>query len=77
MIDYPPDMVVDLEEINQKLLRRGSVMTRAAHIDNGHEFRFIESDIVNIDDWIPQGEYNPHSVHPWFCLLYTSDAADE
>lgn len=26
----------------------------------------IENDmIVDIDDWIPEGEYNPHSVRPW------------
>lgn len=84
MIDYPPDMVVDLEKINQKLLRRESVMARAVHIDNGHEFRFIESDIVNIDDFIPEGEYNPHNVHPWLlhdhgftvCVVFASSLQD-
>ena len=29
------------------------------------DFRFDESDIVQMDDWIPAGEYNPHKVRPW------------
>lgn len=29
------------------------------------EIEFSETDVVNIDDWIPAGEYNPHNVRPW------------
>ena len=28
-------------------------------------FHFVDSDVVNIDDFIPAGEYNPHNVRPW------------
>lgn len=26
---------------------------------------FTDDDVVNIDDYIPAGEYNPHNVRPW------------
>jgi hypothetical protein len=29
------------------------------------EFRFDDEDVVNLDDWIPRGESNPHNVRPW------------
>lgn len=29
------------------------------------EITFSDSDVVNKDDFIPQGEYNPHNVRPW------------
>lgn len=29
------------------------------------EFSFSDSDIVDIDNWIPQEESNPHNVRPW------------
>ncbi len=29
------------------------------------EIKFTDSDIVNPSDWIPAGEYNPHTVHPF------------
>lgn len=29
------------------------------------EFSFSDADIVDIDNWIPQGEYNPHNVRPF------------
>ena len=29
------------------------------------EITFSESDVVNLDNWIPKGEYNPHNVRPW------------
>lgn len=32
---------------------------------NGFEFRLDESDIINPDDMIPAGEYNPHNVRLW------------
>jgi hypothetical protein len=25
-------------------------------------FTFSDSDIANVDDWIPEGEYNPHNI---------------
>lgn len=34
------------------------------------DFQFSDSDIVNPDDFIAQGEYNPHNVHPF--LLHDS-----
>lgn len=27
--------------------------------------KFSENDVVNIDDWIPAGECNPHNVRPF------------
>ena len=27
--------------------------------------KFTQSDIVNQDEWIPAGVYNPHNVRPW------------
>ena len=27
--------------------------------------KFTSADVINADDWIPQGEYNPHNVRPW------------
>lgn len=32
-------------------------------LTNGCEFD--DTDVVNFDDWIPAGEYNPHNVRPW------------
>jgi hypothetical protein len=29
------------------------------------EIKFADSDVVNIDDYIPTGEFNPHNVRPW------------
>ena len=29
------------------------------------EFQFSDTDIANPDDFIPDGEYNPHNVRPW------------
>lgn len=30
-----------------------------------HGITFNDSDIVNANDFIPDGEYNPHNVRPW------------
>ena len=27
--------------------------------------KFSSEDVVDIGDWIPEGEYNPHNIHPW------------
>ncbi|GAG26907.1 unnamed protein product, partial [marine sediment metagenome] len=27
--------------------------------------KFTDLDVCQIEDWIPEGEYNPHSVRPW------------
>jgi hypothetical protein len=35
-----------------------------------HCFEFTDEDVVNPDDFIPTGEYNPHNVRPW--LIYGS-----
>lgn len=32
---------------------------------NFNEIEFSADDVVNIDDWIPHGDYNPHNVRPW------------
>lgn len=38
------------------------------------QIKWTDADVVDLDDWIPDGEYNPHNVHPWllhdhgFCL---------
>jgi hypothetical protein len=29
------------------------------------EIKFTDVDVVNLDNWIPNGEYNPHKVGPW------------
>jgi len=29
------------------------------------EISFTDDDVVNLDNWIPKGEYNPHNVRPW------------
>ena len=30
-----------------------------------NEITFTDNDVVNPDDFIPAGEYNPHKVRPW------------
>lgn len=32
---------------------------------NYNEIQFSDSDVVNYDDWIPKGEFNPHNVRPF------------
>jgi hypothetical protein len=27
--------------------------------------KFTDADVIDLDDFIPAGEYNPHNVHPW------------
>ena len=29
------------------------------------EITFTDADVVNLDNWIPAGEFNPHNVRPW------------
>jgi len=29
------------------------------------EIKFTDADVINADDFIPAGEYNPHKVRPW------------
>lgn len=29
------------------------------------EIKFTDADVVNPDDFIPAGEYNPHNTRPW------------
>jgi len=29
------------------------------------EITFSDADVVNADDFIPKGEFNPHNVRPW------------
>lgn len=29
------------------------------------EITFTDADVVNVDDYIPQGESNPHNIRPW------------
>jgi hypothetical protein len=55
---------------------------------NGLEWSFNRSDVVNPDDYIPNGEFNPYKIHPFLihnefgplCVVYASnlqDALDE
>lgn len=30
-----------------------------------NQITFDDKDIVNMDEWIPDGEYNPHNIRPW------------
>ncbi len=30
-----------------------------------NEIKFTDADVVNPDDFIPAGEFNPHNVRPW------------
>ena len=30
-----------------------------------NQIKFSDTDVVNKDDFIPEGEYNPHKVRPW------------
>ena len=30
-----------------------------------NQIKFSDDDVVNKDDFIPAGEYNPHNVRPW------------
>ena len=29
------------------------------------EWTFSDADVLNIDNYIPEGDYNPHRVRPW------------
>ena len=50
-----------------------------------NQIKFADKDIVEIDDWIPTGEYNPHNVRPWLlhdhgfvlCVVFASSLQDE
>jgi hypothetical protein len=59
-------------------------MAQSTFTVNGHEFRFSDKDIVNLDDWIPQKEYNPHRVIPillhdhgvTLCVIFADNLGD-
>jgi len=36
------------------------------------EYQFSEDDVINPDDMIPNGEFNPHNVRPWLMLKLTN-----
>ena len=38
---------------------------KATFSTQGYEFTFDDSDVVNPDDFIPAGDYNPHNIHPF------------
>lgn len=51
------------------------------------QIKFTDTDVINLDDWIPAGEYNPHNVRPFLlhdhgfvlCVVFAdclSDALD-
>lgn len=48
------------------------------------EITFTDGDVLNKEDWIPQGEYNPHNVHPWLfhdhgfvlCVVFAGNLQD-
>ena len=45
---------------------------------------FTDKDVVEKNDFIPQGEYNPHNIHPWLlhanglalCVVFASNLQD-
>ena len=45
---------------------------------------FEDNDVVELDDWIPANEYNPHNVRPWLlhdhgftlCIVFASSLQD-
>ncbi len=52
------------------------------------EIKFTDADVINADDFIPKGEFNPHNVHGFLlhdhgfvvCVVFAStlqDALDE
>jgi len=52
------------------------------------DIKFSDADVVDLDNWIAAGEYNPHSVRPWLfhdhgfvlCVVFADslqDALDE
>mgnify|MGYP000290361475 CR=1 FL=1 len=49
-----------------------------------NEVKFTDADVVNLDDWIPDGEYNPHKVRPFLlhdhgfvvCVVFASNLQD-
>jgi hypothetical protein len=49
-----------------------------------NEIKFTDADIVEVDNYIPAGEYNPHNVHPWLlhnhghavCVVFASNLQD-
>ena len=51
---------------------------------NNIEFSFTDDDIVEPDEFIPDGEYNPHDIHPWLlhdhgftvCVVFASNLQD-
>lgn len=51
---------------------------------NANGIKFSDSDIVNPDEWIPEGEYNPHKVRPFLfhdhgfvlCIVFASCEQD-
>ena len=57
---------------------------KATYHHHNFEFSFTESDVVELDDWIPNGEYNPYSVRPWLihdhgftlCVVFASNLQD-
>lgn len=36
-----------------------------AQITTYHGIKFSDADVVNLDDWISEGESNPHRMRPW------------
>lgn len=51
---------------------------------HGCELEFSDDDVVDLDDWIPQGEYNPHNIHPFLfhdhgftiCVVFAANLQD-
>ena len=49
-----------------------------------NQVQFSDADIVDIDEYIPAGEYNPHNVRPWLlhdhgfpvCVVFASNLQD-
>lgn len=49
-----------------------------------NQVRFSDSDVVNLSDWIPDGEYNPHKNRPYLlhnhgfvlCVVFADSLQD-
>lgn len=49
-----------------------------------NEIKFTDDDVVQFDDWIPNGKYNPHHIHPWLlhdygfvlCVVFAANLQD-
>ena len=60
-------------------------MAKATYRHDGYDFTFDDSDVCNVDDWIPKNDgSNPHNVRPFLlhdhgftvCVVFASNLQD-